>query len=252
MNSFNISLKNPTIFVALVICLIAMTTQSCTTDDTAVDPTPKNEEPSSLRVGLSGHWDFLGNANDLSKYGNDGAVNGATPAKDRFGNPNSAFRFDGENDYIDFGNITFLSWGGYDRYTIAAWVKPGQDGGAIVSKWNGGVRAGWYLDITDEMYARTYRNVTPWATSSIDKVEAGDWYHMVAMYDGSDLFIYVNGELQAQQEFRSHTQDFDTPVLIGAKHSQNYPADFFTGVIDEVRLYSRDLSAEEIEWLANN
>ena len=52
-----------------------------------------------LNDGLVAYYPFNGNANDESGNGNDGTVNGATLADDRFGNPGSAYYFDG-NDYI--------------------------------------------------------------------------------------------------------------------------------------------------------
>ena len=50
--------------------------------------------------GLVGYWPFNGNANDESGNGNNGTVNGATLTTDRFGSANSAYSFDGINDYI--------------------------------------------------------------------------------------------------------------------------------------------------------
>ena len=50
--------------------------------------------------GLVGYWGFNGNANDQSGNSNNGTVNGATLTTDRFGNSNSAYNFDGVNDYI--------------------------------------------------------------------------------------------------------------------------------------------------------
>lgn len=237
-------------FTMALLVALSLGFQSCDKDDSSVSPT--EEEPTSLRVALSGHWDFIGNANDRSKYENHGSVKGAIPVKDRFGMANGAFEFNGKSDYIDLGNITFVSWGGRDAYTISAWVKPDSTGGAIVSKWNGGVLAGWYLDLTNEQMCRSYRNVTPWVTTSVDPVEPGKWHHILTKYDGEDLYIYVDGELQAQQPFSSQPEDFKTNVLIGARHSNYNPSGFFSGVIDEVRLYSRDLDMTEIQWLANH
>ncbi|MBF0232848.1 MAG: hypothetical protein HQK65_07400 [Desulfamplus sp.] len=51
------------------------------------------------RDGLVAEYLFGGNANDSSGNGNHGAVNGATLTTDRFGNSNSAYNFDGVNDY---------------------------------------------------------------------------------------------------------------------------------------------------------
>ena len=50
--------------------------------------------------GLVGYWPFDGNANDESDNGNNGNVNGAVSTNDRFNNENSAYYFDGINDYI--------------------------------------------------------------------------------------------------------------------------------------------------------
>jgi hypothetical protein len=55
--------------------------------------------------GLAGWWPFNGNANDESGNGNDGVVNGATLAEDRFGNAGSAYSFDGELDFIASNTI---------------------------------------------------------------------------------------------------------------------------------------------------
>ena len=54
--------------------------------------------------GLVGWWPFNGNANDESGNGNNGTVNGATLTADRFGNANSAYSFDGVDDYINCVN----------------------------------------------------------------------------------------------------------------------------------------------------
>ena len=58
---------------------------------------------------LVGYWPFNGNANDESGNGNDGAVNGATTLTiDRFGNSNSAYAFDGINDYIGIASSSLV------------------------------------------------------------------------------------------------------------------------------------------------
>src|SRR4026208_640560 len=52
------------------------------------------------RDGLVAEYLFNGNANDTTGNGIRGVVRGATPAADRFGNPNSAYAFDGKDDWI--------------------------------------------------------------------------------------------------------------------------------------------------------
>lgn len=80
-----------------------------------------------LSTGLVARYDFDGNANDLSGYGNDGTVHGATLTVDRFGNANSAYYFDGVDDSIAVANTN----GVFDltaSWTLAAWVRPSNAG----------------------------------------------------------------------------------------------------------------------------
>ena len=68
--------------------------------------------------GLVGYWPFNGNANDESGNGNNGTVNGATLTTDRFGNANSAYSFDGVDDYIQT-NYTGIS--GSNSRSFSLW-----------------------------------------------------------------------------------------------------------------------------------
>ena len=52
-------------------------------------------------TGMVGYWPFTGNASDLSGNNNNGTVNGATLSTDRFGNPNSAYSFNGTSNNIN-------------------------------------------------------------------------------------------------------------------------------------------------------
>ena len=71
--------------------------------------------------GLVGYWPFSGNANDASSNGNNGTVNGASLTTDRNGNANSAYSYDGVNDYIQVPHSSSISITG--DITMSAWVK---------------------------------------------------------------------------------------------------------------------------------
>jgi hypothetical protein len=75
----------------------------------------------SLTSGLVGFWPFCGNANDASGNGNNGTVNGATLTTDRFGNTNSAYSFDGVNDFIEMGipNLPIVN----NSRSISVWTR---------------------------------------------------------------------------------------------------------------------------------
>ena len=70
--------------------------------------------------GLVGYWPFTGNANDLSVFGNNGTVNGATLTTDRFGVANRAYNFDGVDDFIQILDTPSLR---LQQATINCWVK---------------------------------------------------------------------------------------------------------------------------------
>ena len=72
--------------------------------------------------GLVAHYPFSGNANDESSNSNNGVVNGATLTTDRFGNANSAYSFDGVDDWIDCGS-SILGVTTSNSLTINAWIK---------------------------------------------------------------------------------------------------------------------------------
>src|SRR5580693_6339652 len=81
----------------------------------------QSQAQSFLTNGLVAYYPFNGNANDASGNGNNGTVNGATLTPDRFGNTNSAYNFNGTNNYIGFANVPTSQ---VDNWTMTAWVKP--------------------------------------------------------------------------------------------------------------------------------
>lgn len=220
-----------------------------------MDPEP-DPEPSSLGIGILLHVPFSGNADDISSAGLSGTVTGATITTDRHGNANEAYHFDGENDFINMGQNDALSLGGAEIYTMTAWIKPElQETPATmmaISKFNGGVSAGWYVGVNASDKGQVYRNVDPWATYGINAFPRGEYVHLAAVFDGSNLSIYVNGILDASTPFRTNTHDRATDVLIGANHSRGNPGAFFKGTIDDIRIYNRVLTDTELTWLATH
>ncbi len=73
---------------------------------------------------LVAYYPFNGNANDESGFNNHGTVNGAALVADRFGNQNSAYQFDGNNDYINVPNSESLNF--ENSITVNFWIKVGE------------------------------------------------------------------------------------------------------------------------------
>ena len=86
----------------------------------------------------------------------------------------------------------------------------------------------------------------------------GVWHHSVATYDGATMSIYIDGVLVAQQPSTGYidgTNDSNGPgndnflLNIGAKPDSLNSVDFFTGSIDDVAIYNRALSSNEVSEL---
>jgi len=241
------------LLLTLLPILVLFLISSCVVED---DTAPITPPPPSVNNGLVTYFTFEGNADDLSGNNFHGSIQGARPTADRFGNQNGAYLFDGTDDFISLGNVEEMSFGGAESYTMAAWVRVDSVDytSVIVSKWNGGVLAGWYLGLSKSRQALAYRNVSPWTIGTEEVMPADEFVRLIASYDGTawELILYINGELLRTQPWTTHPHDRRTPVLIGARHSRSEVATFYQRVIDDIRIYDRLLSEEEITYLAEN
>lgn len=217
--------------------------------------------------GLVAYYSFDGNANDQSGNGHDGTVYGATPTTDRFGAPNSAYSFDGLDDYI---SVDYAAAFQLPAITLSAWVRPAVDLSAGTSH---AVVVGRGEDITTDQAAFNLmvgHTASPWANGTSAFYEsaggaeqffdtnvypaAGSWTHLVASRaaDG-ELNIYSDGALighwlSTPDPASNSFQD----LLIGAFWYVPTPAtavitNFFTGAIDDVAIYNRALTPAQIE-----
>jgi chitodextrinase len=187
---------------------------------------------------------------DASGNGHTGTLQGATwTTAGKYG---GALSFDGSTSYVDLGNAADLQLTG--SMTWSAWIfataNPPDDG-QIIAKSNG---AGWQFKTSPDTGQHTFAvAVSPDGASLTQRYSAtvrqlGTWYHLAGVYDAAALTlnIYVNGVLDngalvgtvPASQFNS-TEN----VTIGRRAGGFY----FAGTIDEVRLYSRALSAAEIQ-----
>ena len=225
---------------------------------------PRCDRPSNLQNGLVGHWPFCGNANDESGNGNDGVVNGATLTSDRCGNANSAYDFDGVDDGIDISS-TSIDLFNYDIMTISCWVNiygPGSNsnGGAIIGKYTQG-------DIYNSSFALQHKNnaalqaiglgTDDW--NSVDNVFTyGSWTHVVVEYNrlDSSVSIFANDVLITQGPLTYNNGNLaDTLVTIGRVNAGTLGApnsNHLHGQIDDIGIWDRALSTQEINQLYNN
>ncbi len=203
--------------------------------------------------GLVAHFPFNGNAHDESGNGNNATVYGAIQTQDRFGN-NTAYSFDGVNDYLKMENSQALQWGS-SSFTISLWIKLTSDieYAYLLSKanpdgWTNNNKA-FYLEnsrIGFNSYGQGMYTIN-------NPLVLDQWYHLTLLHDNEAnlISIYVNGVYNPLS---------DPGVLY------DLPADnvndgmyfaclglgsglYYAGQIDDVRLYSRALSSSEIQTL---
>ncbi len=196
-------------------------------------------------LNLISHWKLDGNAIDNSGNGNNGTVYGAVPTSDRFGNANSAMSFNGVNNYITVPDSASLK---PNQITMSAWIKPAQLSGYmdIVSKYYAN---GYYLRILDSsLYsARIDFFAAGDSNATGTEVPANIWSHVVSTYDGTYQKVYINGVLKdSKSGMGPAISNVSNPLTIGALTGGG---DYFSGAIDDVRVYNRALSQTEVQSL---
>ncbi|NQV36161.1 MAG: discoidin domain-containing protein [Phycisphaeraceae bacterium] len=138
-----------------------------------------------------------------------------------------------------------LAFGGTATFTITAWVK-NQGGGTVLGKYNAGIIGAHFLQLDAAGIVGFDRESPPWIVYGSKALPSNEFGHVAATYDGTTLRIYVDGELDIEQDWGSQSTDTQTPVLIGARHSSGSPTEFFDGVIDEVAIFDVALTQEQI------
>ncbi len=206
-----------------------------------------------LEDGLFRHYPFNGNAQDESGNNAHGQVNNAILTSDRFGQEQSAYFFDGFQDYINLGNsFTFAN---NQAYTISLWFLAETLIGRneLIGKNNAGsTDAQFYCSLVggDPVFYRYYdQNFT--ALISSDTIAENQWYHLVASYDGEFAQLHLNGNLVASASSLGPSPNFNRAILIGATFVNDNPAEFFDGKIDDIRIYTRAINEEEIQTIFN-
>lgn len=156
----------------------------------------------------------------------------------------SAFDLDGANNRIDCGNGASLNFTG--NYSIEFWAKSTEAKlGSVVAKADSstGSGNGFYIVFNTNMWKFSHFYAATVATAT-QSASINVWYHVVGIYDGSKIILYVNGVPSTATSAPSFNPAPAQNLKIGIL---SYTSAFrFKGSIDEVRIYSRALSSDEI------
>jgi uncharacterized repeat protein (TIGR01451 family) len=104
---------------------------------------------------------------------------------------------------------------------------------------------GKYKNTRLSFYPAGFKTSNIWAETE-SNIPIGQWIHYSTTYDGSTIKIYTNGVLDGQESYNGYISANSQPVVLG-KWYGNYNGYYFNGLIDEVRIYNRALSVDEIK-----
>jgi hypothetical protein len=197
------------------------------------------------------HWE-LDETNGSIVYDSagdhDGTLNGNPLWQPAGGKINGALQLDGVDDYVSTPFILDTISGALSAF---AWIKGGGPGQVIVSQTNGtGWGSSWLCaDASNGRLATALMDPMP-ALESEYVITDGAWHHIGLVWDKSYRYLYVDGAEVARDAVSiSFTMPCDGGLYLGAGKTLD-PASFFSGLIDDVRIYRRALSAEEIAAMA--
>ena len=208
-------------------------------------------QPESLTQGLVAYYPFNGNAKDESGNGNDGEVNGATLANDRHGKSNNAYSFGGEKSIIA-KNLAFGS-----RYTLSVWFKSKSttESMMILAMQEGFPHSHAFIQHNlnlsyqpDGIRACNRMPASGGGGNNIyndNNLRDSTWHHATAVKSTDEFLLYIDGVLASKIKDETKRETVEASLHIG----ENYKNNYYDGSIDDIRIYDRALSTEEVKAL---
>ena len=199
-----------------------------------------------LSTGLMAYYPFSGNGNDASGNGNHAvAMNGPTLIPDRNNQANSAYQFDGIDDYLTApysATLNSIAYAG--DFSFCAWVKT--DGHYFVFCKPDG----------NELHYRMY-GFLAYILTQIDNhsaelsinINSNEWTFIACVKNGNSIRFYKNGISLGEANISTYNYVINpnTPLEIG--RDAHGPVEYMNGALDEIRIYNRALNEAEIKEL---
>ncbi len=203
-------------------------------------------------AGLVGWWklDETGGtiAEDSSDNDNNGTLVGGPQWQPSGGKVGSALKFDGVDDYVDTGYAANLS-----TWTVAVWVKsptaPSSENQSGPVHREKNYQINWNHMMDNFRGAAGVQIEGTWYPASFGNLQADTWYHLAATYDGYNLKAYRDGVLITNNSDPSGLPDAEGETLKFGRHVLT--EDYFSGTVDNVRIYNYALSDGEITAIYN-
>ena len=214
-----------------------------------------NNVSGSLTQGLVGYWPFCGNANDDSGNGNNGTVNGATLTSDRFGNANSAYSFNGTNNFIELVNSAQLD--NMNDFSISTWYQVNNTSPQfqfLVSKDLMGdpPNGDWdfYINYNKVKFDITINTNNNSGTQN-SLIQPNTWNHALITRNSSSglINIYINGILE--NSFTGYIGPYSNTQKMNFGRQGSSNQHFLNGKLDDIGIWNRVLTPSEVSQLYN-
>jgi hypothetical protein len=200
--------------------------------------------------GLIANYAMENDANDSSGNGFNGTILGDPNFV--AGHEGMAMDLDGDGDYVDCGYDPLFDIA-TNEITVSAWVTIR----SIANQWSAIAAKGeyaWRLG-NASFDPRFHFGITIWNapdTASIDGVTAvgyDEWHHAAGVFDGSNIMVYLDGALDVSTPTTEPIGVNNKNVFIG--DNPDATGRYWDGLIDELKIYDRALSASEVLYLAD-
>ncbi|GGG43992.1 HYR-like domain-containing protein [Bizionia arctica] len=157
--------------------------------------------------------------------------------------------FEGAGDNISFGD----NYNQIGSFSLEAWIKPNNVSGTktIISKRNGtSTASGYDLSLVGNNLRFRYNSSQITATTG-QSISSTKWYHVAITYDGASYTMYIDGFFIRAASGASPGTNTNKALIGAMDRTNNSPINYFTGGIDEVRIWNTALSQSQIREMMN-
>ena len=215
-----------------------------------------NSSVASVETGLLADWKFNSGDGDVlydhSGNQNHGTINGAAWSDDVYVPPvppvpgeNNSLTFDGGNDYIQISENDDLENIYQNNFSVSVFVKPE----TIIAGFLSILRKDGAYNIMIQngyLVAEKFVGGTMYHSTGNTQFNSEQWYHILVSWNGSNLSLYVDGQLDNNE---TQTAGINVPITslwIGMSSAYGQG---FNGKIDHLSMWSRLFNNEEIQYL---
>jgi len=212
--------------------------------------------------GIIGWYPFNSNSNDESGNGNHAIAYGSSLANDRFGNTDNAYYFNGAGNYMSVTPISPLDF--QNGLSISLWTKivspiinPNNLAAFLVSRGNDTQEGHFHLAYDQQAQSADngqhfQADVNGLGNSVYSSYAVPypqtTWHHVVMVHDNITTKIYLDGVLSNSREETNAVADITSQILFGKHQNAAFPY-YLKGLLDDIGIWNRPLTAEEISHL---